>query len=102
MAKVNTLESGFEIAADSKVSDELLEKLANVNKRDRSTSQHKTFLQDEPPSVSLNTRIPRSLSEKIDDLIYVSKKRGILETKQSLTIKAIENYVNACLKASKI
>ena len=41
------------------------------------------------PKVALNTRIPKQVSDQLDDLIYFAKKRGKTLTKQSLVVRSL-------------
>lgn len=91
MAKQKISEDDFQQSVDSQVSDALVKKVISTSSElPLSPSIQSTSIpQDEKPTITLNTRIPQSLSEKIDDHIYLSRKKGKPETKQSLTIKAL-------------
>jgi len=44
------------------------------------------------PTTILNTRIPQELSDKLDDHVYQSKKKGKPTTKQATTIAALAYF----------
>ena len=96
MVKRKTMEEDFQQSVDTKVSDALVDRLISSSTDQnlaRSKEKGSRGL-EEKPTITLNTRITKSLSDKIDDYIYLSKKNGNNETKQSLTIKAIECYLS--------
>ncbi len=47
------------------------------------------------PTAILNTRIPQELSDKLDDHVYQSKKKGKSTTKQATTIAALTYFLES-------
>ena len=45
------------------------------------------------PTALFNTRIPREMSDLLDDLVYRLKKEGKPHTKQTIAIEALESYL---------
>ncbi len=109
MHKQRISDEDFQASVDSKVSDELFQKLKTINGEEFENSTKEIVSSNEikqpvlkqphnpdteKPTETHNTRIPKSLSAMIDDFIYLQKKQGFVETKQSLTIKAITRFLN--------
>ena len=96
-AKPSTLEQDFNrLTGENNNQDtEYSDKLISALRQQSSPSELSPAPQVnavEKPTETLNVRIPKSLSEKIDDYLYRAKKQGQPITKQSLTHSALLDY----------
>ena len=98
MVKQKIMEEDFKQSVDIQVSDALVDRLVSSSTKSNLVNSKENGLPgiiEEKPTTTLNTRIPKSLSDKIDDYVYLSKKKGESETKQSLTIKALIRFLES-------
>lgn len=98
MAKRKNMEEDFQQSVDTRVSDALVDRLISSSTDLNLANSKENGLPrnlEEKPTITLNTRITKSLSDEIDDFIYMSKKNGNVETKQSLTIKALTKFLES-------